>query len=153
MSATTHVHEYYGIDEVLEHFADEYDSEDITNFFLQYYAGDDGDVDVDKANGNPEFTITVESGDERCDYYEENRYTVKLPNRDAADEFADLLDGKVTRDGSADAGSKTFRITYRMEVYVKADSADAAKTAFENMDTDDLNRRAQFVEMVSCEEQ
>lgn len=152
MSATTHVHEYYGIDEVLEHFAEEFESEDITNFFLQYYAGDDGEVDSSKAKGNPEFTITAESGDERCDYYEENRYTVPLPNRDAADELAYLLDGKVTSDGSEDTGAKTYRITYRMEVYVKADSEDEAKTKFQNMDDDKLNRDSEFVEMVSCED-
>jgi hypothetical protein len=153
MSATTHVHEYYGIDEVLEHFAAEYDSEDITNFFLQYYAGDDGDVDSSKAKGNPEFTITVESGDERCDYYEENRYTVPLPNRDAADELAYLLDGKVTSDGSKDTGAKTFRITFRKEIYIKADSEDEAKAKFEGMDDDEMNGTSRFVEMSSCEEQ
>ena len=153
MSATTHVHEYYGIDEVLDHFAAEYESEDITNFFLQYYAGDDGDVDSSKADGNPEFTITVESGDERCDYYEENRYTVKLPNRDAADEFADLLDGKVTYDGSTKAGSKTFRITFRKEIYIKADSEAEALAKFEGMDDDEMNGTSRFVEISSCEEQ
>ena len=153
MSATTHVHEYYGIDEVLEHFAAEYESEDITNFFLQYYAGDDGDVDSSKAKGNPEFTITVESGDERCDYYEENRYTVPLPNREAADELAYLLDGKVTSDGSMDTGTKTFRITFRKEIYIKADSEDEAKAKFEEMDDDEMNRLSKFVEMSSCEEQ
>ena len=153
MSATTHVHEYYGIDEVLEHFAAEYESEDITNFFLQYYAGDDGEVDTSKADGNPEFTITVESGDERCDYYEENRYTVKLPNRDAADELASLLDGKVTSDGSKDTGAKTFRITFRKELYIKADSEDEAKAKFEEMDDDEMNGTSRFVEMSSCEEQ
>jgi hypothetical protein len=153
MSATTHVHEYYGIDEVLEHFAEEYESEDITNFFLQYYAGDDGDVDSSKAKGNPEFTITVESGDERCDYYEENRYTVPLPNRDAADELAYLLDGKVTSDGSKDTGAKTFRITFRKEIYIKADSEDEAKAKFEGMDDDEMNGTSRFVEMSSCEEQ
>jgi hypothetical protein len=153
MSATTHVHEYDGIDEVLEHFAAEYDSEDITNFFLQYYAGDDGDVDSSKVKGNPEFTITVESGDERCDYYEENRYTVPLPNRDAADELAYLLDGKVTSDGSKDTGAKTFRITFRKEIYIKADSEDEAKAKFEGMDDDEMNGASRFVEMSSCEEQ
>jgi len=153
MSATTHVHEYYGIDEVLEHFAEEYESEDITNFFLQYYAGDDGDVDSSKAKGNPEFTITVESGDERCDYYEENRYTVPLPSRDAADELAYLLDGKVTSDGSKNTGAKTFRITFRKEIYIKADSEDEAKAKFERMDDDEMNGTSRFVEMSSCEEQ
>ena len=153
MSATTHVHEYNGIDEVLEHFAAEFESEEITNFFLQYYAGDDGDVDSSKAKGNPEYTVTVESGDERCDYYEENRYTVPLPNRDAADELAYILDGKVTRDGSKDAGSKTFRITYRKEIYIKADSEEEAKAKFEGMDDDEMNRTSRFVEMSSCEEQ
>jgi hypothetical protein len=153
MSATTHVHEYYGIDEVLEHFAEEYESEDITNFFLQYYAGDDGDVDSSKAKGNPEFTITVESGDERCDYYEENRYTVPLPSRDAADELAYLLDGKVTSDGSKNTGAKTFRITFRKEIYIKADSEDEAKAKFEGMDDDEMNGTSRFVEMSSCEEQ
>lgn len=153
MSATTHVHEYYGIDEVLEHFAAEYESEDITNFFLQYYAGDDGDVDSSKAKGNPEFTITVESGDERCDYYEENRYTVPLPSRDAADELAYLLDGKVTCDGSKGTGAKTFRITFRKEIYIKADSEEEAKAKFEGMDDDEMNGASRFVEMSSCEEQ
>ena len=153
MSATTHVHEYYGIDEVLEHFAEEFESEDITNFFLQYYAGDDGEVDSSKADGNPEFTITAESGDERCDYYEENRYTVPLPNRDAADELAYLLDGKVTSDGSKDTGAKTFRITFRKEIYIKADSEDEAKAQFEGMDDDEMNGTSRFVEMSSCEEQ
>lgn len=153
MSATTHVHEYYGIDEVLEHFAEEFESEDITNFFLQYYAGDDGEVDSSKADGNPEFTITAESGDERCDYYEENRYTVPLPNRDAADELAYLLDGKVTSDGSKDTGAKTFRITFRKEIYIKADSEDEAKAKFEGMDDDEMNGTSRFVEMSSCEEQ
>jgi len=153
MSATTHVHEYDGIDEVLEHFAAEYDSEDITNFFLQYYAGDDGDVDSSKAKGNPEFTITVESGDERCDYYEENRYTVPLPNRDAADELAYLLDGKVTSDGSTETGAKTFRITFRKEIYIKADSEEEARAKFEGMDDDEMNGASRFVEMSSCEEQ
>jgi hypothetical protein len=153
MSATTHVHEYYGIDEVLEHFEAEFEAEDITNFFLQYYAGDDGDVDSSMANGHPEFTITVESGDERCDYYEENRYTVPLPNRDAADELADLLGGKVTRDGSKDTGAKTFRITFRKELYIKANSEDEAKAKFESMDDDEMNGTSRFVEMSSCEEQ
>lgn len=153
MSATTHVHEYDGIDEVLEHFAAEYDSEDITNFFLQYYAGDDGEVDSSKAKGNPEFTITVESGDERCDYYEENRYTVPLPNREAADELAYLLDGKVTSDGSTETGAKTFRITFRKEIYIKADSEEEARAKFEGMDDDEMNGESRFVEMSSCEEQ
>lgn len=153
MSATTHVHEYDGIDEVLEHFAAEYDSEDITNFFLQYYAGDDGEVDSSKAKGNPEFTITVESGDERCDYYEENRYTVPLPNREAADELAYLLDGKVTSDGSTETGAKTFRITFRKEIYIKADSEEEARAKFEGMDDDEMNGASRFVEMSSCEEQ
>lgn len=153
MSATTHVHEYDGIDEVLEHFAAEYDSEDITNFFLQYYAGDDGEVDSSKAKGNPEFTITVESGDERCDYYEENRYTVPLPNREVADELAYLLDGKVTSDGSTETGAKTFRITFRKEIYIKADSEEEARAKFEGMDDDEMNGESRFVEMSSCEEQ
>ena len=153
MSATTHVHEYYGIDEVLEHFAEEFQSEEITNFFLQYYAGDDGDVDSSKAKGNPEFTITVEGGDERCDYYEETRYTVPLPNRDAADELAALLDGKVTRDGSIDTGAKTFRITYRNEIYIKANSEAEARSIFEVMNKTVMDSRSQFVEMSSCEEQ
>ena len=153
MSATTHVHEYYGIDEVLEHFAEEFESEDITNFFLQYYAGDDGEVDSSKADGNPAFTITVEGGDERCDYYKENRYTVPLPNRDAADELASLLDGTVTSDGTKGTGAKTFRITFRKELYIRADSEDEARAKFECMDDDEMNSTSRFVEMSSCEEQ
>lgn len=75
------------------------------------------------------------------DYYK-NETTTLTPRRAAV----------ISVDNSRPTGSKEFRITYRMEVYVKADSEDEAKAKFENMDDDKLNRDARFVEMVSCED-
>ena len=72
-----------------------------------------------------------------------------LPNDDIATQLADILDGKVMEGLH---NTKRFRITYRNEVYIEADSEEEAQRKFQNMDTDDLNDLAKFVEMVSCED-
>jgi hypothetical protein len=46
-----------------------------------------------------------------------------------------------------------YRVTYRMEVYIDADSDEDAKQQFQNMDFDELKRRSEFVEMVSLDEE
>lgn len=181
MSATTHVHEYYGADELLEHLDGEYEFSEALDEIQKHYEvnlyddcektiGDqeeylkDDDEKVEyndietltyKGDKNdPEFVISVDDSDERSGYYSEERYTIQLPNREAADALAQAISyqAKVVVDNSKPTGSKSFRITYRMEVYVKADSEEEAKTTFENMDSETLNSDAQFVEMVSCED-
>lgn len=174
-------HEYNNADELLEHLDSEYEFGEVLDvikkhYDVKLYDGCGKTIDdqeeyykaVDKkveysdietltykgGKDDPEFVISVDDSDERSDYFSEDRYTIQLPNRAAADELAHAISykAKVVVDNSKPTGSKEFRITYRMEVYVKADSEDEAKTAFENMADDQLNRDAKFVEMVSCED-
>ena len=151
MAQTIHIHEYNDINEMLEHLEGESVEADVRELLVKLYPGDDGDIEPMLAEKDPKFTISVDDGDERCDYYSEDRYTVNLPDRDAADELADILGGKVIFDG-ANRGSKRYRVTYRNEVYVYADSEEKAKFAFENMPKEELNSKAAYVEMVSLEE-
>ena len=54
---------------------------------------------------------------------------------------------------AATEGGKIFRITYRNEVYVRAESEDDAKAAFEAMPRATLDSKSEFVEIVSVEPQ
>ena len=181
MSTTSHTHEFYGVNELLEHLDSEYEFSEVLDEIKkhyevklyddsgktigdqdEYYKAVDEKVEYDDietltykgGKDDPEFVISVDDSDERCDFYSEDRYTIQLPNREAADALAQAISykGKVVEDNSKPTGSKEFRITYRMEVYVKADSEEEAQTTFENMDSDTLNRASKFVEMVSCED-
>jgi hypothetical protein len=181
MSTTTHTHEFYGADDLLEHLDSEYEFSEVLDEIKKHYEvklyddsgktigdeseddkSDDKKVNYDDietltykgGKDDPEFVISVEDEDERSGFYSEDRYTIQLPNREAADALAQAISykGKVVVDNSKPTGSKEFRITYRMEVYIKADSEEEAQTTFENMDSDTLNRDSKFVEMVSCEE-
>jgi len=165
--ATEHINTYNGVEEMLEHLDGEYEYEDVLdeikkNYHVNRYddAMDDGAVSIESltykgGQNDPEFVISVDNSDERCDFYSEDRYTIQLPNRKAAEDLAAAIDcnAKVVEDGSSSVGSKTFRITYRMEVYIKAENEDEAKMKFQNMDGDKLHRDSEFVELVSCEEQ
>jgi hypothetical protein len=46
-----------------------------------------------------------------------------------------------------------YRVTYRMEVYIDADSEQDAREQFQNISRKELNRRSEFVEIVSLEEE
>lgn len=155
MAFNTEVTDHWDFSELLEYADDQYGiSDDVRELLGRHYEADEnGDFDDDLGKDDPEFVIKLEGGDERCGYYSEDFFHVHLPNREAADELADILGGKVTSDGSKGTGAKTFRITYRNEVYIKADSEEEARSKFEALDADDLNKRSKFVELVSCEEQ
>lgn len=49
--------------------------------------------------------------------------------------------------------TKEFRITYRNEIYIKANSEEEAIEMFQNMPWDDLQQKAEFVERVSVDEE
>lgn len=182
MSTTTHTHEFYGADEMLEHLDIEYEFGEALDEIKKHYdvklydgcgktiddtSEDDKDDDEKveyydietltyKGDTNdPEFVISVDDSDERCDFYSEDRYTIQLPNREAADALAQAISchAKVVVDNSTETGAKTFRITYRSEIYIKADSEEEARSIFEVMNKTVLDSRSQFVEMSSCEEQ
>lgn len=182
MSATTYTHEFYGVEEMLEHLDSEYEfSEALDEIQKHYdvqldddcgktigdqdeYLKDDDEkvvfVDIEKLTykgdkNDPEFVISVEDEDERSGFYSEDRYTIQLPNREAADALAHAIDykAKVVVDNSKPTGSKEFRITYRSEIYIKANSEAEARSIFEVMSKAVMDSRSQFVEMSSCEEQ
>lgn len=160
MSVNSHIHEYD--DSEVDSFLSECgcrlsDSEAAEKFLHGIYPDDtepedDSAYDMDKGKDDPVFKIQV-NDNSMDDYYEENYLKIHLPNRDAADELAAILGGTVKWDGTSDTGSKTFRITYRKELYIKADSEAKALAKFEGMDDDEMNSMSKFVEMSSCEEQ
>lgn len=162
MSVDTHVNEYdaqYDMEGFLDNAIDRVETVAKARKFLnELYPSDDDeledetDYDMDKAANDPKFVILCKDNS-IADFYEENYLTIHLPSREKADELASILGGYVTKDGTVNQGAKTFRITYRREIYIKADSKEEALSKFEEMDDDDMNSSSRFVEMSSCEEQ
>lgn len=135
--------------EYLENYSD-----DIVEFLNKYYQYDPEIEEYDEepiASDCNEYVIRVVDENE----VGEDSFTnvinieIKLPNNEAAQELADIVDGKIV---SGMTGKK-FRITYRNEIYITAESEEEAETIFENMDSDETYRRSKFVEMVSLEPQ
>lgn len=158
MAYTTRTEEYVGITELLDRFDGEAEYDDIVEVLRKYYPDPDDDTGIDAslAENNPEFTIELDKSDERCDFYCIEHYIVKMPNREAADELADAIDMDATiiEDNSiGTTGAKTFRITYRNEIYIKADSEEEARHIFEIMNNAVMDSRSNFVEISSVEEQ
>jgi hypothetical protein len=48
---------------------------------------------------------------------------------------------------------KLFRITYRVEIYIEADTKEDASVEFENRDWAEIQDEATFVECVSIDEE
>lgn len=103
MSITTHVNEYYDVEEFLGNVAvyNGTDNDEVRRFLASIYPGedfpeDDQSFDMDKGADDPGFKIKVIDNSNE-EYYEENFLYVSLPSRDKADELADLLDGKVIK--------------------------------------------------------
>jgi hypothetical protein len=47
----------------------------------------------------------------------------------------------------------TFRITYRNEIYIEADSEEEAIGKFQNLSNEELAKNSEFVEQVSIDEE
>lgn len=127
--------------------------EDIVEFLNKYYQYDPEIEEYGDpiASGTHKYVIRVvledECGDD--DYRTVLNIEIDLPDNAAAQELADIVDGKVV----SGMTGKQFRITYRNEIYITAETEEDAQAAFENMDTDELARRSNFVEMSSLEPQ
>lgn len=97
---TTNIETYDGFEELIGYADAEYLLEDVVDVLSKYYAyegeGDDIVFDEDQAKDDPEFTIKIEGGDERADYYYENIFYVHLPNKEAAEELAKVLGGELS---------------------------------------------------------
>ena len=97
---STNIETYDGFEELLGYADAEYLLEDVVDVLSKYYTyegeGDDIVFDEDQAKGDSEFSIKIEGGDERADFYSENIFYVHLPNKEAAEELAKVLGGKVS---------------------------------------------------------
>ena len=164
MSIDTHVNEYvalYDMEGFLNNAIDRAETgDDARKFLHDLYPSDDDledetSYDMDKAKNDPEFVILCKDNS-IADFYEENYLTIHLPSREKADELADILDGTVVEDYSADQaadqGAKTFRIAYTNEVYIKADTKEEAEAKFHDMPRETLDRKSNVVEIASCDE-
>lgn len=96
---STQIETYDGFDELLGYADAEYLLEDVVDVLSKYYTyegeGDDIVFDEDQAKDDPEFTIKIEGGDERADFYSEDIFYVHLPNKEAAEELAKVLGGEL----------------------------------------------------------
>ena len=93
---TTKIETYVGFDELLGYADAEYLLEDVVDVLSKYYTYEDDTFDEGQAKGDPEFTIKIEGGDERADFYSEDIFYVHLPNKEAAEELAKVLGGELS---------------------------------------------------------
>lgn len=93
---TTKIETYVGFDELLGYADAEYLLEDVVDVLSKYYTYEDDTFDEDQAKDDPEFTIKIEGGDERADFYSEDIFYVHLPNKEAAEELAKVLGGELS---------------------------------------------------------
>ena len=103
--STTRINTYTGFDELLG-YADadsQYLFDDVVEVLSKYYSFEDGVFDEEQAASDPEFTIKKEGGDERADFYTEDIFYVHLPNKEAAEELTDVLDGKLDESKKSEA--------------------------------------------------
>lgn len=122
---TTKIETYDGFDELLGYADAEYLLEDVVDVLSKYYTYEDETFDEDQAKDDPEFTIKIEGGDERADFYSEDIFYVHLPNKEAAEELAKVLGGELNE-------SKKSEDTYDRPVTLYAstrydDAEDAQK--------------------------
>ena len=126
---TTTIETYVGFEELIGYADAEYVFEDVVDVLSKYYTyegdGDDIVFDEDQAKGDPEFTIKIEGGDERADYYYENVFYVHLPNKDAAEELAFVLGGKVSESNKRSEKRTVQPPSY--DVYTYDELSDQAK--------------------------
>ena len=96
--STTRIETHTGFDELLEYASldSTYLFDDVLDELSKYYDYVDDAFDEEQATNDPEFIIKKEGGDERADYYTEDIFYVHLPSKEAAEELADILDGKLS---------------------------------------------------------
>ena len=103
--STSRIETYTGFDELLEYASADstYLFDDVLEVLSKYYDYVDDAFDEEQAANDPEFTIKKEGGDERADYYTEDIFYVHLPSKEAAEELAYILDGKLEESNKSEA--------------------------------------------------
>ena len=127
--------------------------DDIKELLSKYYKWDEDCEEFEDEHPDTyhKYQIRAEFEDECCDdTYKTILYIdVWLPTDEDAKELADIIDGKVV--GGLNNACPTFRITYRNEIYIKADNKEEAEKIFRNMSRSELDEGSEFVEIVSNE--
>ena len=130
-------------------------SDDIKELLSKYYKWDEECEEFDEEHPDTyhKYKIRAEFEDECCDdIFKTILYVdVWLPTDEAAKELADIIDGKVV--GGLNNAYPTFRITYRNEIYIKAENKEEAEKIFRNMSRSELNESSEFIEIVSNEKE
>jgi len=159
-STTVHQNDFYDFDDLLniDNVPDTDVQKDILGLLRKYYPDDEYDdlLDEAKAASDPEYVIKTH---EECGYDDsiitDNYFHLHLPNDEVAEELASILYGDVI-EGLHDTGKKTFRITFRSEIFIQADSEEDAMEKFESLDLfsrEASDHNAAFVETCSTDEQ
>ena len=127
----------------------------IKDFLSKFYTWDDdlGEFDDTPKDGYRPYEIKAEYEDDCADMFFVNIFSIRvsLPTDEDAKELAAILDGEVV-DG-LDNDCPVFRITYRNEIYIKANDQQEAERIFRDMGPAKLSRDSDFVEIVSTERQ
>ena len=147
--------DYIGMNGLLTNENTERYAEDIKELLSKYYTWDNDCEEFDETapDNYNEYRIkavfTDSCGDD--DFTDILLVDVKLPTDEAAKELADIIDGTVI--SGLNKGCPTYRITYRNEIYIKADTKEEAEKIFRNMSRSDLDANSEFVEIVSNEKE
>lgn len=149
---TTRIETYVGFDELLGYADAEYLLEDVVDVLSKYYTyegeGDDIVFDEDQAKDDPEFTIKIEGGDERADFYSEDIFYVHLPNKEAAEELAKVLGGNVSESKKRSEKRTVQPPSY--DVFTFDELSDQAKeTARKEVEERILKKRGNSSDMLS----
>lgn len=154
MAYKTDVTDHWYFSELLAYADDHYGiADDVRELLGRHYEADENnEFDDGIGTEDTEFTIKVEGGDERRDFYSEDFFHVHLPNRKAADDLAVILGGKVVKDGTVKKGSKHFIVTYERYTHVYADSETEALEKFCCLSREELDNTSGSGKVIACVE-
>lgn len=141
--STTQIETYVGFDELLGYADAEYLLEDVVDVLSKYYTYEDETFDDKQAKDDPEFVIKIEGGDERADFYSEDIFYVHLPNKEAAEELAKVLDGELSESKKPESKKRPEKRTVTIpavsyDVFTFEELSDQAKETAKDRVRDDI---------------
>lgn len=158
-STTHHENDFYSFDDLFnaDNVPDTTTHDDILALLRKHYPDDflEDEVDESKAANDPEYVIKTH---EECGYddsiFTDNYFHLHLPNDEVAKELASILYGDVI-EGLHDTDRKRFRITFRSEIFISANSEEEAREKFWEMELysrEASDNGAAFVELNTVDE-
>lgn len=142
--STTRIETHTGFDELLEYADSTYLFDDVLEVLSKYYDYVDDAFDEGQATNDPEFTIKIEGGDERADYYTEDIFYVHLPSKEAAEELAYIIDGKLDESMKSEAAKGFIGDAETIEEIVSNHFKDNGVPVTIDIDNDGHDVRAKW---------